>query len=72
MGEKWGESEGKLGKTEKAILELIEKDPYITIPKLSEQIGIGTTSIENNIKKLKEKGLLKRTGKKGGNWEVNH
>jgi predicted HTH transcriptional regulator len=38
---------------------------------LSEIIGISQTAIENNITKLKEKGLLKRIGPaKGGHWEV--
>lgn len=70
MGRKWGESGEKIGKTEKSILELASKDPYITIAQLAEQIGVGTTSIENNISKLKEKGLLDRSGTKGGYWIV--
>jgi len=70
VGRKWGESGEKIGKTEKSILELASKDPYITIAQLAEQIGVGTTSIENNISKLKEKGLLDRSGTKGGYWIV--
>ena len=38
---------------------------------LSQKIGLGTTAIENNIAKFKEKGILKRVGPaKGGHWEV--
>ena len=47
-------------------------NPTITISGLSERIGIGTTAIENNIKKLKEKELLERVGsRKDGQWKVN-
>ena len=43
----------------------------ITIRELSEAINISTTAVENNIKKLQEKGLLERVGSdKGGHWEV--
>ncbi len=53
------------------IVALIEKDKYISIPKLSKEIWISTTAVENNIKKLKNKRLLKRVGPaKGGYWEV--
>ncbi len=50
---------------------MIEMDKYISIPKLSKEIWISTTAIENNIKKLKNKRLLKRVGPaKWGYWEV--
>ena len=66
--EKLGE---KLGENEVKILESISSDPHITIQQLSEEVQIITTAVENNIKKLKEKCLLKRVGSpKGGHWEV--
>jgi ATP-dependent DNA helicase RecG len=72
MGYKWGISGEKLGKSERLILETVSKNPEITISKLSERIGIGTTAVENNIRKLKEKGLLERIGsRKEGQWKVN-
>lgn len=72
VGNKWGISEEKLGKSERLILEAVSDNPEITISELSERIGIGTTAIENNIKKLKEKGLLERKGgRKEGQWKVN-
>jgi len=72
VGNKWGISEEKLGKSERLILEAVSVNPEITISELSERIGIGTTAIENNIKKLKEKGLLERKGgRKEGQWKVN-
>ncbi len=43
----------------------------MTIPELSEQIGITTRAIEKNIRKLQDEGILKRIGPdKGGHWEV--
>jgi len=69
LGEKFGE---KFGENELAIAKEISKDPKITISELSQIVGISTTAIENNITKLKEKGILKRIGPdKGGYWEVN-
>ena len=38
---------------------------------LAEKIDLGTTAVENNISKLKKKGLLKRVGPaKGGHWKI--
>ena len=66
--EKLGE---KLGENEKGILELIAKNRFITIPELSTMLGISTTSVENNLAKLKVKKILKRIGPdKGGHWEI--
>lgn len=62
VGNKWGISEEQLGKSERQILEAVFDNPTITISGLFERIGIGTTAIENNIRKLKEKGLLERVG----------
>ena len=61
----------KLGDSQTKILQLIEKDPYISLSKLSKFIGISQTAIENNIKRLKESGLLQRIGPaKGGYWKL--
>ena len=66
--EKLGE---KLGENEVKILESVSNDPQITIEQLSETLQISTTAVENNIKKLKDKDLLKRVGPpKGGHWEI--
>ena len=38
---------------------------------MAEKTGISTTTVENNIKKLKEKNILVRTGSaKTGSWEI--
>ena len=45
---------------------------YITTKELSEHIKISTTAVDNNISKLKKKGVLRRIGPaKGGYWEIN-
>ncbi len=68
LGEKLG---ARLGENEEKILDLIIKDNYITTKELSDKIGISTTAIDNNIAKLKQKGILKRIGPaKGGHWEI--
>jgi len=53
------------------LLQLVHEKPSITISDLSTQIGISTTAIDKNIKKLKELNILKRVGSdKEGNWIV--
>ena len=55
------------------ILELLSSNSHLTINDMSKAIGISTTAIENNIARLKNKGLLIRVGgDKGGHWEVKH
>lgn len=61
----------RLTENQSLILKHISENPHIPIVNLSKKIGITTKNIEVNIKKLKEKGLLRRTGPaKGGHWEV--
>lgn len=68
LGEKVGR---RLSKNESRIIDEIAKDKYVTIKMLSEELGLSTTAIENNIKKLKNKKLLSRVGSdKGGRWEL--
>jgi len=68
LGEKLGE---RLGATEWEILELVFNFNTITIDKMADTLGISTTAIENNIRKLKKKGLLNRIGSpKGGFWNI--
>ena len=58
-------------KTSVKILELVKEDPKITIPEMSNLIGVTERSVERNISKLKKEGTLKRIGSdKGGYWEI--
>lgn len=72
LGEKLGVRLGeKLGENELKILKLMEDNKYITTKELSEHIKISTTAVDNNISKLKKKGILERIGPaKGGYWKI--
>jgi len=53
------------------ILEEIRKDRFVTIKYLSGVVGISERKIKENIKKLKDKKMLKRVGpNRGGYWEI--
>ncbi|KAF0156634.1 MAG: ATP-dependent DNA helicase RecG [Syntrophaceae bacterium] len=70
VGRKWGEN---FSQSETRILDAIAADPHVTINGLSEKIGIGTTAVENNLKKLKSKGAILRVGPaKGGYWKTEN
>ncbi|CAG0982619.1 MAG: putative DNA binding domain-containing protein [Candidatus Methanoperedens sp.] len=61
----------KLTENQKIILSLIKNDPYISIKDMSKAIGIRPSSIDKNIKTLKEKSYLRREGTaKGGYWKL--
>lgn len=72
LGDKLGDRLGdKLTEIQKRIIHSMEKSPQISITQLHEKIGISTTAIENNIKKLKTFGIIERVGKaKGGIWKI--
>jgi len=49
----------------------MSENQNITAADLEKEIGISHRKIQENIAKLKEKGVLKRIGPaKGGHWEV--
>ena len=53
------------------IIKNMVENPNISARDLSDIIGISQRKIEENISKLKKKGVLKRIGSpKGGHWEV--
>ena len=57
--------------TQKKIVNLLLYDRQLSAAKIAEQLGMGSRSIEKNIKKLKELGILIRHGSpKNGYWEV--
>jgi len=73
LGDKLGKKLGdKLGETEGKILALIAGNKFISIPVIAKKLGISTTAVENNLKKLKTKGAIARVGSaRGGAWRVN-
>ena len=71
-GETPGETPGKTsGKTPAAILELLEKEPALSIPELAIRLLKSERAIERAIRRLRESGRLERIGPaKGGYWKV--
>lgn len=56
---------------EKKIINLLLEDEHLSAIKIAKQLGLGSRSIEKNIKKIKDYGLLIRHGSpKNGHWEV--
>lgn len=57
--------------TREKILRMIKRNPYITIKKISEEIGITERNIKEHITALKTANLIKRIGTpRAGYWEV--
>ncbi|MDO5838526.1 MAG: ATP-binding protein [Methanosarcina mazei] len=71
-GEKVGEKVGEtLTQNQEVILSLIRENSRISARELSDRVGISARKTEENISKLKKKGLLKRIGSaRGGYWEI--
>jgi ATP-dependent DNA helicase RecG len=68
LGDRLGD---RLGDNQIKIVEVMKNDGNITIPGLSQKLGISTTAVENNLLKLKEMGYIRRIGPDfGGYWEV--
>ena len=58
-------------KTTQKILDQIKANPYISRQELAELCGLTSDGIKYNIRKLREKGIIKRIGPdKGGHCEV--
>lgn len=56
---------------QKQILDILSENNQCSAKIMAEQIGVLSRSIENNIKKLKEYGILERYGSpKNGYWEI--
>lgn len=72
VGNKLGKKGEEMNQNQKMICVEIFRNKNITIQELSNKLGISTTAIENNIRKLKERGVLSRKGgRKAGHWEIN-
>lgn len=52
-------------------MELMKKNPSITLQQIAEKIGLSKRAIEMHVKKLREQGKVNRIGAtKNGSWEV--
>ena len=62
---------GTINENEKIVLDIILKDPNITIAEIANQSNKSIRTINRIINSLKEKNLLKRmNSNKNGYWEV--
>lgn len=60
-----------LSSNQDKILKCMKSNPSITAQGLSEIVGISTRKIEENIRVLREKGVIKREGsRKSGQWKI--
>ena len=61
----------KLTNTQKKILNLLLADKQLSAAKIAEQLNLGSRSIEKNIRRLKNYGILIRHGSpRNGYWEI--
>jgi len=61
----------KVTENQKRILQLIGKNNIITTLELSEKVGISQRKIKENLRKLKESGLIIRVGnERTGHWTL--
>ncbi|MDR6782679.1 putative HTH transcriptional regulator [Pedobacter africanus] len=61
----------KLTKTQVSIIAEMRRNNKVSLKEMAKSLRISDTAIENNIKYLREKGLIIRIGPaKGGYWEV--
>lgn len=58
-------------KTRARILELIAKQPDISVEEMGKQLELSTSGARWNIDQLKSKGIIRRVGsRKSGHWEI--
>ena len=61
----------KTTRTVEKILKILSNTPSITVREMSEILGLSRRGVEEQIKSLKQKGVIRRIGPdKGGHWEM--
>ena len=64
-------AEIKISEKQKKIILLLKEDPYCTIKEISDKLDVNHSTVERNIKKLRENGIIERVGaRKDGKWIV--
>lgn len=73
FGDEFGIKFGiKFGINDKLILLAIDDNPSITAAGIAEKIGVSQRSVEKQVKKLKDLGIVVRQGsRKNGLWAIN-
>ena len=59
-----------VGNKERIILDAIRKRSTVTTPQLAELLGVTKRQCERILSNMKQQGLLRRVGTKGGHWEI--
>jgi ATP-dependent DNA helicase RecG len=72
VGERVGERVGeKLTENQALIINCLNENIFSSAKEIAMKIGVSQRKVEENIAKLKKKGLLNRIGPaKGGYWQV--
>ena len=72
VGDRVGDRVGDgLSETQRKILSLMQRNPFVSAQRLSEEIGISKRKIEENIRTLREENKIERIGNaKSGHWRV--
>ena len=65
-----GNSDGNLSQNEKRVLDIIMQEPALSASKVSGKAGISKPTVERCLKKLKDKGYIKREGATRGKWII--
>ena len=66
--EKVGE---KVTGNQRKILSCIADSPYMSAVEMADVVGISSRKVEENLAKLKSKGIIERVGPdKGGYWKI--
>ena len=59
-----------VGNKERIILDAIRKRPTVTTPQLAELLGVTKRQCARILSNMKQQGLLRRVGTKGGHWDI--
>ena len=70
QGEELMDVGNNVGNKERIILDAIRKRPTVTTPQLAELLGVTKRQCERILSNMKQQGLLRRVGTKGGHWEI--
>ncbi len=64
-------AEIKISEKQKKIILMLKENPYCTIKEISDNLDVNHSTVERNIKKLRENGIIERVGaRKDGKWIV--
>ncbi len=64
-------AEIKISEKQQKIILMLKENPYCTIKEISDKLNVNHSTVERNIKKLRENGIVERVGaRKDGKWIV--